>query len=114
MQYHYNTASQSSSIEVPCRHCGSVGPHVEGPGASSHRARLLCSACGAFLKWVPAVLPAVWSAHRTSYRVRWLGQQSPSPGQLSFLRHLGHDGPPPAKQWAASEAIAQLLPEGQR
>jgi hypothetical protein len=36
-----------------CRRCGSYGPHVAGPGAGPHYARLVCRGCGAFLRWLP-------------------------------------------------------------
>jgi hypothetical protein len=37
----------------PCPRCGSPGPHRAGPGARPHYQRLLCGACGLFLRWLP-------------------------------------------------------------
>jgi hypothetical protein len=38
---------------IVCRGCGACGPHVVGPGAGPHHARLVCRACSAFMKWLP-------------------------------------------------------------
>jgi hypothetical protein len=38
---------------IPCPTCDAPGPHYVGPGAEPHYARLVCRACGRFLRWLP-------------------------------------------------------------
>ena len=38
---------------VLCPRCAYPGPHIPGPGAGPHHARLVCGQCGAFLRWLP-------------------------------------------------------------
>ena len=40
-----------------CPRCASPGPHRSGPGAGPHYARLLCGACGRWLRWLPRPRP---------------------------------------------------------
>jgi hypothetical protein len=42
---------------LPCPRCGTPGPHRVGPGAGPHAARLVCGACGRWLRWLPRLRP---------------------------------------------------------
>ena len=54
---------QSTPLNIPyaatplscllCPRCGSPRPHRTGPGSGPHHQRLLCGACGGFIKWLP-------------------------------------------------------------
>jgi hypothetical protein len=54
----FNTQNMRT-MPTPCPRCGSPGPHRSGPGAGPHYARLVCGACGAFLRWLPKLRPVV-------------------------------------------------------
>lgn len=47
----------TGGLRLPCPRCASPGPHVPGPGGGPHHARLVCSQCGAFVKWLPKPRP---------------------------------------------------------
>ena len=49
----YTTALPPTIPQSPCPRCAYTGPHCSGPGAGPHYQRLLCGACGAFLRWLP-------------------------------------------------------------
>jgi hypothetical protein len=55
----FSDAQDVRTTSTPCPRCSSPGPHRSGPGAGPHYQRLLCGACGAFLKWLPKPRPAV-------------------------------------------------------
>jgi hypothetical protein len=42
-----------------CPRCAFAGPHQPEPGAGPHYARLVCGACGAFLRWLSKPRPVV-------------------------------------------------------
>jgi hypothetical protein len=51
------TAAPPSIPQSCCPHCASIGPHQRDPGAGPHVARLVCGACGWFLRWLPKPRP---------------------------------------------------------
>lgn len=44
---------------LPCPRCGALAVPRVGPGKGPHFRRLLCSGCGAFLRWAPKPRPPV-------------------------------------------------------
>jgi hypothetical protein len=100
------------TLDIPCRRCGSCGPHVEGRGTGPHRAKLVCADCGVFLRWLPTHSPENRIARAEYYRRLAQAQQSVTHRQRAFLLVLGHKGAEPKNRLEASEAIDALL--GQR
>ena len=54
----YTTAALPGISQSICPRCGHPGPHTPGPGVGPHYARLVCGACGRFLRWLPRPRPA--------------------------------------------------------
>jgi len=46
------TADLFTMSQPRCKQCGSTNTQM-GPGAGPHHARLVCSDCGRFLRWLP-------------------------------------------------------------
>jgi len=101
-------AQEQEAPATVCPRCGATGPHTEGPGSGTHRARLLCGACGVFLRWLPTHPPEVQTARRQQYQQAWLAQQPATPRQLAYLAVLGYQGALPANRLEASTAIDHL------
>ncbi len=38
---------------MPCPVCGTIDAHRVEPGKGPHHAKLICTSCGSFLKWLP-------------------------------------------------------------
>jgi hypothetical protein len=74
-----------------CKHCARAVEATVTPGAGPHYARLDCSICGRFLRWLPHPPPP------------------PTSKQLAYLQVLGHDGPAPKSKQQASQLIDELL-----
>jgi hypothetical protein len=81
-------SSKNAKANEACLRCGTIGEFTRGPGAGPHHARLICAACGRFVKWLPA---------------------PPTQKQIVFLRWLGHTGPIPQNKKEASALIDQIL-----
>jgi hypothetical protein len=97
------------TLEIPCHRCGSLGSHIEGPGVGPHRAKLVCTDCGHFIRWLTSHPPEERAASRQRYQQQWLAQQPATPKQLAYLGALGHQGPAPENRLVASELLETLL-----
>jgi hypothetical protein len=92
-----------------CPRCAHPGAHVRGPGSGPHAARLLCAACGAFIKWLSTHDPQEREARRESARRQWMAQQPATARQLSYLKKLGYHGPAPRSRLEAHDLIMACL-----
>ena len=52
-------------------------------------------------------------ARRLAARAEAMARKPPTPPQLSYLKALGHIGPPPANMLVASQRIDSLIKKGQ-
>lgn len=121
MQQHHDfiTLSHQSEVaspptvisigEIPCRTCGSLGPHQKGPGSGPHMAKLICRDCHGFIQWLSTRSPEEKATRAEHFRRQAMANQPPTPQQLGFLRQLDYTGPEPANRLQAHDAIDVLL-----
>ncbi len=55
LQLQQNTVPtlQDRQEKYACRRYGIIATHCQRPGTHPHHARLLCEACGVFIRWLP-------------------------------------------------------------
>ena len=99
---------ETSPPSVPCRRCGSLGPHREERGTGPHRAKLVCQDCGTFVKWLATHPPAVRAARKRHYQLAHMASLPVTPAQQAFLWELGQTGEAPTNRAAASVRIEAL------
>ena len=108
--FHYSgNSAPSTPPETACPRCGVLDTLAIAPGNGPHPFHATGAHCGHFLQWLAAVPPADRQARRQQARQEAMAQRPPTPLQLTLLRSLGDDGPPPASMLAASERIDALV-----
>ena len=88
-------ATPKHDEETVCRQCGTIDTHETGPGAGPHLARLTCSHCKSFIKWVGKP-----REHKSAL--------PPTLPQLRYVTLLGYRGEAPRTRTQASQLINEL------
>lgn len=70
-----------SLLEIACPRCGALDTGRLGPGAGPHPFRLVCSACGAFIKWLSKRSLAERQARAAFFRKAWYAAQRKEGGR---------------------------------
>ena len=88
---------------MPCPVCGTIDTHRVEPGKGPHHAKLICTSCGSFLKWLPKPQMALADKY-TSWRA-----DPATLKQLVLLDNMRLPHAPDISKGEASELISAKL-----
>ncbi len=94
--------------DIPCMGCGTIDTHCVEPGKGPHYAKLICTSCGSFLKWLPKPQMALADKHMS-----WRADPA-TEKQLAALSKMRLPHTKDISKGGASERIAAALAERSR
>ncbi len=96
---------------VPCMTCGTIDTHHVEAGAGPHHARLICTHCGSFIKWLPR--PRRSTVALPDKQAFWRSDPA-TPKQLAALNKMQQPHAANVSKGEASQLISAALAERSR